>query len=1152
MLPLNTARALIPFGSGKAWLCALLVVTSSLLASASGPFFISEILFNPPGPDAPNEYIEIRGAPNSSFPAGSYLVGIEGDAADNPGEIQDLFDLSGRILGANGFLVLLQKTNSYAPHPLSRVLAQTGPDPGWGHGDGSSVRHRGQARQTDLENASVTFMLVQSSKPPSIGDDLDSDDDGVLDGDLFESWRVYDSVGILDPDGAGDIVYAAINFRRLGLPGSGAKASGVVVPVSFTPSYVGRIGNSVGYTPADWVASDSLQGAAPQFRLGDAAHSTPSSLGSAPLNHLGAPNFGAPALFGVAISGPINQLPMHEEGSTNAYTVALTVQPLSEVSLQLSAEEGLEVSVDSGVSFSSRAILRMKSTDPYMIQLRTTDDDLIQRSPRLLQIYHKVLPGGDPSYTDAITPSIAVYVLDNEMLLLNEVLANPVGTDVSRQFIELRGTPGAMLQGVSVVAIEGKAADNPGTIEALIDLDGVRLGQNGLLFLSASDQPYAIEPRTRFIADERFGQTNGFLPKDTLSLLVVASPVPLIDGDDLDHGDNGQLEGLPKGTTILDSISWLHGAIGDVAYGPVLSDLPNLYPDAATRFPGNNRASTASAWFYGDLKGDDPQGLHYDRQLSSPNLPPAAVLTPGVLNNTPPVISKVEPMAGALDDPTNPSVTFSVTDAESPPAQIEVAATSSNPGVVPDQNLELTPLGSGLWRLDLDPIEIGYSTIQIRATDGELGAQMSFRYAASRGGDSRTRFLMGSGDGSTAIPVSGNRILVGDDENQVLRLYDRDRSGYPLDRFDITPFLELTDIEKGVPREVDIEGSTRAGNRLFWMGAHSHASVAEIRTNRSRIFATDLKDEGGNVSLSYVGRYDYLKVDLVQWDENNGHGKGSAYYGLKASTQEGVDPKALDGSGFNLEGLSMAPGSTQVAYVACRAPQVPAAHRTHALIVPVLNFAALAAGSGPPGSAVFGDPIELDLFGRGIRSLEGIGTNFLIIAGPAGPVPTNYPNDFRLYTWTGAPSDAPQLRAASLAGLNPEGIVELPELPWTPDREVQLLSDCGTAIWYGDGVITKLLPTPNFKKSRLDWVKIGPVVLPEPLLLEVIPSQASTTVRWRGAVGQRYRLQWTADISQPIWSDIPGDVVSVQPVVSKQHWVSPAVGRRYYRVRMLP
>ncbi len=92
----------------------LTIVTFAVALPAAGAAVINELFVNPPGNDAPNEYIEIRGNANEVLPAGTYLLGIEGDFGANAGDVQDIFDLSGLTLGTNGFLVLLQKGNPYS------------------------------------------------------------------------------------------------------------------------------------------------------------------------------------------------------------------------------------------------------------------------------------------------------------------------------------------------------------------------------------------------------------------------------------------------------------------------------------------------------------------------------------------------------------------------------------------------------------------------------------------------------------------------------------------------------------------------------------------------------------------------------------------------------------------------------------------------------------------------------------------------------------------------------------------------------------------------------------------------------------------------------------------------------------------------------
>jgi hypothetical protein len=262
-------------------------------------------------------------------------------------------------------------------------------------------------------------------------------------------------------------------------------------------------------------------------------------------------------------------------------------------------------------------------------------------------------------------------------------------------------------------------------------------------------------------------------------------------------------------------------------------------------------------------------------------------------------------------------------------------------------------------------------------------------------------------------------------------------------------------------------------------------------------------------------------------------------------------PKALDGSGFNIEGLAMAPGSANVAYVSFRAPLVPATNRACALIVPVTNFNTLAVSEAGRGQAQFGVPIELNLGCRGIRSIEGGPDGYLIVAGPAGnPVglPQHY---FRLYTWTGDPNDQPQEHSANLTGLNVEAIVELPPGPWTPQTRFQLISDSGTMIYYGDDVAAKQLPIRNFKKFRSDWVELGEVVEPQPLLsgLRVIGNQI--LLRWCAVVGRRYRLQFKNSLNEPLWTDLPGDVLAENPIASKTDLLI-TDGQRFYQVVLLP
>lgn len=439
-------------------------------------------------------------------------------------------------------------------------------------------------------------------------------------------------------------------------------------------------------------------------------------------------------------------------------------------------------------------------------------------------------------------------------------------------------------------------------------------------------------------------------------------------------------------------------------------------------------------------------------------------------------------VSGVTNDPTDPASTlgieFNVSDVETTATGLSVTATSSNTAVVTNTNLLVTTGNAQSRNLKITPVGVGYTDITVTVSDGGLCSSYVIKYAASAasGAPSSTRFHTQVSDASTAQAVDSDYMLVADDENQVLRLYNRQNSGLPVNGFDYTSSLGLTDISGGVPREVDIESSVMIGNRIYWLGSHSNASGGNNRPNRSRVFATDLAGGGAAATLSYVGRYDGLKTDLLAWDVANGNALG-----LAASAATGNIPEDPELDGFNIEGFTIAPDGT-TGYIGFRAPYQSTSTRTLALIVPWTNMTSLFSGNPTSGTATFGTPILLDLGGRGIREIKRNATGeYLILAGPADGSTGIAPKDFRFYTWTGDPFDAPVLRSANLTALNAQGsfesIVDLPS-PLANNSEIQVLVDNGDNIFYNDGTIAKELAQPNYKKFRSERITLGnpPVV----------------------------------------------------------------------------
>jgi hypothetical protein len=422
-----------------------------------------------------------------------------------------------------------------------------------------------------------------------------------------------------------------------------------------------------------------------------------------------------------------------------------------------------------------------------------------------------------------------------------------------------------------------------------------------------------------------------------------------------------------------------------------------------------------------------------------------------VLYNVPGTV----PVGADLNDPTDPSRTigipFLIDDEDTPVEDLIVTATSDNQITVPDGNLTIT--GSGDSRtLFIEPVAVGFSTISVFVSDLDGNTDnYIIRYAASDAtiDPATTRFHHAASDGSTAQAIGGDYMWVADDEDQTIRLFDRRQSGMPINRFNFNTSL-------GDDEEIDIEGSFRVGDTLYWMGSHTNA-------DRSTIFSTVESGSGSEAELAFIGQYENLLGDLIAWESFNGHSLGMNFLGLA--------------NGLEIEGLSADPNNPDGALLAFRGPLIEG----KALVVPVINFRSIVDSNAGSGAALFGDPIFLDLQGRSIRSLECNENGCLIIAGPAGTT-----TEFRLLTWTGDPEDEPELRAADLmpqANTSSfEGIVALPDSAFLGSDgdsvTVQFLVDTGTFDYYGTGDEAKDLPEEAWKKFRSELVRLGEVVIP--------------------------------------------------------------------------
>ena len=160
-------------------LAAAAVATPLALAnSGGGDIVINEIRTDQPGGDV-DEYFELRGTPGASLDGLTYVVIGDGSGGSGVIDAGGAIDLSG-VIPASGYFVAAEASFTLGVADLTADLG--------------------------FENSdNVTHLLVEGFTG-SAGDDLDTDDDGVLD---VTPWTaIVDSVALREEIGGGDLLYS--------------------------------------------------------------------------------------------------------------------------------------------------------------------------------------------------------------------------------------------------------------------------------------------------------------------------------------------------------------------------------------------------------------------------------------------------------------------------------------------------------------------------------------------------------------------------------------------------------------------------------------------------------------------------------------------------------------------------------------------------------------------------------------------------------------------------------------------------------------------------------------------------------------------------------------------------------------------------------
>lgn len=235
----------------------------------------------------------------------------------------------------------------------------------------------------------------------------------------------------------------------------------------------------------------------------------------------------------------------------------------------------------------------------------------------------------------------AIDAATGDSVRINEVLANPLGTDIGQEFIELRGPAGLSLEDLALLVLEGDsepgAATHKGRIDSVIPLAGHSLGANGLLLLrdgagvidtdpdpdqfagSSEETAVVVLPSTSSLSG--FGNGPLGLENGSISLLLVRG-FSGAAGADLDANDDGILDSAPW-LEVLDAVSIVNSSSGSLAsssaYAPSAGFPAAVISRAASGFDAGVIArGSDGSWFGAPAIGMNPTIVNPVSQNSGP------------------------------------------------------------------------------------------------------------------------------------------------------------------------------------------------------------------------------------------------------------------------------------------------------------------------------------------------------------------------------------------------------------------------------------------------------------------------------------------------------------------------------------------------------
>lgn len=258
--------------------------------------------------------------------------------------------------------------------------------------------------------------------------------------------------------------------------------------------------------------------------------------------------------------------------------------------------------------------------------------------------------------------------------------------------------------------------------------------------------------------------------------------------------------------------------------------------------------------------------------------------------------------------------------------------------------------------------------------------------------------FQGTGRISAAVAIDPDLFAVSTVDDNLLRIYHKNRPNAPVTSLDISEFLGLTE---GVM--TDLCGATRQGDRIYWIGSHSRNGQGQVRSETYCFFATDIRTIQGKVTLVQAGR---PCTDLLRRLPSNSIVR-TLRLDRALGTRDNMSPiqrrrLTPTQNGLHISALAADP-RIGVLHIGFRNPR-PMRVITgtpHALTIPLNNPAEVIDQGKDP---IFGEATLWDLNGLGVTGMEYSERHrrYIIVAQPHHSM-----SPCVLYEWTGMKANSP-------------------------------------------------------------------------------------------------------------------------------------------------